>query len=1114
MLDASTLFQAHPDPMWIFDPETRRLRAVNDAALQTYGHKADGHSALCLLGPCPEAEAQRLTEFLRQRGSSLGDLGLWRLLRHDGVAVHAAISAQHAEYEGKSVILVSARDTSALLRIAARTVQLGAWRLALADGLIVWTEQAAAIHEAPVPECPSVEDWIACFAPDHQPIVRAALRDCAQDGKSFDLISKFVTAKGNTRWVRSTGEAERDAQGRIIAINGALQDSTELVQVRKRAEDSEQLLELAGWAVRLGGWRVSLVDQQVSWTDGVAAIHELPPGTMPTFDGGINYFAPEEQAAARQVFEACAREGIPFDNVRDVITAKGNRVKVRSMGVPVRDDNGAIIAVQGAMQDISELEAARRKADELSTRLAATLENIGDAFFMLDRAWRFTYLNSHAEILMERRRETLIGRKIFEEFPEAAGSAFAEQYIRAFESGQTVRFEQPYPPLNKTFHVNAHPTPEGLAVYFSDITQERQRDEQLRLLDAAVGRINDVVIITEAGKTEADDDSTIVYVNDAFERLTGYTRAEVIGQTPRIMQGPETQRSELDRIARALAARMPVRAELINYTKAGHAYWLEIDITPIANADGVFTHFVAIQRDVTARRNAEEAVRISETRFRLIARSTGNAVWEWDIAGSRKWWSEGMEQIFGHQPHPEGAPLSVWRLNIHPDDAHRVDEAMDRLLSGQTDTIHERYRFRRGDGSWATVEDRAFAIHDDTGRTIRVLGSISDVSERLHLEDRLRQSQKLEAVGQLTGGVAHDFNNLLTVIIGNTEFLQEELSDDHPLRKFADMSAIAADRAAELTTRLLAFSRKQALRPQVIDVNAVVIGVEDMLRRTLGEDIDIRMIRADGLCRTEADLGQLEAALLNLAINSRDAMPDGGALTIETANVVLDEAYVAGEPDLTPGEYVVIAVSDTGYGIARDKIAHVFEPFFTTKPVGKGTGLGLSMVYGFVKQTGGHITIYSEPDEGTTVRLYFPAIARAPLPSDPEGEGRRLLRGTETVLVVEDDALIQQQLTAQLEGLGYTVVTASAGLPALAILRERSDIDLLFTDVVLPGGMNGRQIADAALVIRPDLKVIYTSGYSDNAIIHHGRLDDGVALLGKPYRRSALALMLRKILDA
>ncbi|GGC24481.1 hypothetical protein GCM10011363_46230 [Marivita lacus] len=1118
------LFLSHPDPMWVYDLDTLRFLDVNKAAVAKYGYSRDEFLAMTIADIRPSEDKSALVAKVAAVTQSRNEAGVWRHRLKSGEIIHVDITSHIIDHDGRSARLIAARDVTErieseaafaqakrMLEIAGNSAKFGAWRYDVPKDRLEWSTETARIHDEPDGFSPELADGIAYYVPEHRARFTELFNACLNDGRPWSETFQIITAKGRKLWVRCTGEAEHDESGKVVILQGSFQDISELVTVRERAEDAEKLLEIAGRAVKLGGWRVDLASEKVTWTDGTAAIHELPPGTAPTLKGGVDYFAPEERDSARKVFQECVEHGIPFDNVRDLITAKGNRVQVRSFGVPVKDDTGKIIAVQGAMQDITELTSAQREVDELSRRLAETLENIGDAFFMLDHDWRFSYLTTKAEELLERTREELIGRRISDEL---SGSVFDAQYSRAFETGQTVRFIEHYPPLKRTFRVTAHPIPDGLAVYFSDITEECRQTEQLRLLEAAVEQISDIVIITESVTQDALGNAKIVYVNDAFERMTGFSRDEAIGQTPSILQGPKTQRSELDRIQKAFETHLPVSAELINYTKSGREYWLELDIVPLKNGAGQVTHFVAVQRDITDRKRSEDALRVSEARFRLIADATGSAVWDWNIAERRFWWSDGLFHQFGHHPDPDASVPTLWRENVHPDDETRVDELFEKLTLGEIDTLHDQYRFRRADGTWAHVEDHAFPIHDEEGRVVRVVGSMTDISERLDMEERQRQSQKLEAVGQLTGGIAHDFNNLLTIIMGNTEMLQDSLEEDSPLRRFADASAVATDRATELTNRLLAFSRKQMLRPQVLDVNAVIADFEDMLRRTLGEDIDIKIDLANDTWLTEIDLAQAEAAILNLAINARDAMQGGGSLTIETANVVLDEAYVLSEPDVPAGHYIVIAVSDTGHGIPKDQITQVFQPFFTTKAVGQGTGLGLSMVHGFVKQTGGHIRIYSEVNEGTTVKLYFPRYVGDREEQGATSQDRPLQHGQETILVIEDDVLILQQLMAQLTGLGYRVITASAGPPALDILRARTDIDLLLTDVILPGGMNGRQIADAALVIHPDLKVLFTSGYSENAIVHHGRLDSDVNFLGKPYRRSELAAKVREVLES
>ncbi len=396
------------------------------------------------------------------------------------------------------------------------------------------------------------------------------------------------------------------------------------------------------------------------------------------------------------------------------------------------------------------------------------------------------------------------------------------------------------------------------------------------------------------------------------------------------------------------------------------------------------------------------------------------------------------------------------------------------------------------------------------------------VEERMQAEEALRQAQKMEAIGQLTGGVAHDFNNLLTVILGGLDTIRRQLTSLPPspaterIERSVRMATHGGERAATLTARLLAFARRQPLDPKPLDAGRLVTNLADLLQRTLGETIALETITGGGLWRTQADPGELENALVNLAVNARDAMPGGGRLTIETGNASLDEAYVAQVPEpVAAGQYVLIAVSDTGSGMSAETLAQVFEPFFTTKDVGKGTGLGLSQVYGFVRQSGGHIRIYSEVGEGTTVKIYLPRLmteaslaeADAAAPAAPTHGGK------ESILVVEDHEDLRAFSSGVLRELGYQVLEAANGRSALEVLQAANDVDLLFTDVVLPEGMDGRRLADEARRRRPEIKVLFTTGYTRNAIVHNGRLDPGVDLISKPFTFEGLAAKVREILD-
>jgi nitrogen-specific signal transduction histidine kinase/CheY-like chemotaxis protein len=398
------------------------------------------------------------------------------------------------------------------------------------------------------------------------------------------------------------------------------------------------------------------------------------------------------------------------------------------------------------------------------------------------------------------------------------------------------------------------------------------------------------------------------------------------------------------------------------------------------------------------------------------------------------------------------------------------------------------------------------------GRFMGYRGSATDLTGQHETEERLRQSQKMDAIGQLTGGVAHDFNNVLTVITGTIEIIHEGLADKPELAAIAQLIDDAASRGAEITSQLLTFARRQPLEPREIDVNGLVVETAKLLKPILGEHIEIVTRLADDAWSAMADPSQLSSAIVNLAVNARDAMPGGGKLVLETANREFDGTGSADDGDVTRGGFVMIAVTDTGHGIPAEIRDRVFEPFFTTKGVGRGTGLGLSMVYGFARQTGGTVAIESEEGRGTVVRLFLPRSEGEASNRMGPVQAQAATRGRETILVVEDDPLVQGYVIAQLGSLGYRTLVAADGATALTLVDQGARFDLLFTDIIMPGGMNGRELAEAVRLRRPGVRVLYTSGYTDDTIIHEGHLDPGVALLQKPYRKSELSQKIRETL--
>lgn len=523
----------------------------------------------------------------------------------------------------------------------------------------------------------------------------------------------------------------------------------------------------------------------------------------------------------------------------------------------------------------------------------------------------------------------------------------------------------------------------------------------------------------------------------------------------------------------------------------------------IRDSNGSAVRMVGGMTDLTEQRQNESRLRqqaalLDETEDSIVVR---------DLDDRISYWSRGAERMFGWSA-AEAVGRRLSELSLV--NGSGADAARAVLLS--TGRYAATFRQRCKDGRWVTVEGRWTLVRDAEGQPSAIFGVGTDVTARLELEAQLQQARRLEAIGQLTGGVAHDFNNLLTVILGNADLLAEQLADQPLLLPLAEMTRTAAERGAELTQRLLAFARRQALQPQSVDAHQLLANMDALLRRTLPANIELELVRGAGLWPALVDPSQLEAAVLNLVINARDAMPPGGKITLETSNAWIDQHYAERHPDVAPGQYVLLSVSDTGGGMSPEHLARVFEPFFTTKGVGKGTGLGLSMVYGFLKQSRGHVKLYSEPGHGTTARLYLPRAEGPPEAPPAVVRTEHDFRGTASLLVVEDDPLVLRHARDVLVGLGYRVTVAETGMAALAILRERSDFDLLFTDVVMPGGLNGRELAEQAMAMNPALQVLYTSGYTENAIVHHGRLDRGVHLLPKPYRSIDLARKVHTVL--
>jgi PAS domain S-box-containing protein len=808
---------------------------------------------------------------------------------------------------------------------------------------------------------------------------------------------------------------------------------------------------------------------------------------------------------------------------------------------------------------------------------------------------------------------------------------------------------------------------------------ERQRtDESLRLLGSAVDQSSESITITGAMLQKPGPE--IVFVNPAFTRMTGYSAEEAIGQTPRILQGPRSDTAMWSRLRQRLERGEGCEAESVNYRKDGTAFIVEAHIAPIRDASGVVTHFVGVQRDISARKLGEEALE-ERARLAVLEVDVGTAlaqggtlgdvlrlcsesiVRQLDAAFARIWTLDERGQMLelqasaGMYTHLDGAHgrVPVGTLKVGRIAEERLPHLTNRVV-GDPQVPEQEWAIREGMVAFAgyplLVENRVvgvvamFARHTLTEAALQALGSISnsiavgierlrmveelkwktafleaqvnsafdgilvvdqkreksiqnqrfvdffnipqhvadetadenqlqwatravkdpaqfveeiryldvhpnetihdeleladgrildrysapvlgkdgkyygriwtcrDITTRKRLEAQLIQSQKMETVGTLAAGVAHEFNSILTAIIGQSELLLGDLPAGSPLARNVTEISQAASRAAVLTAQLLAFGRRQVLRPEALDLNRVIASMEGVIRHVTGRGVETQIVPAPDLRVARADAGQIEQVIMNVVINARDAMPNGGRLTLETANVSFDQESVGGYPELKPGDYVMLAITDTGSGMSADARAHVFEPFFSTKGVGRGTGLGLSTCYGILKQSGGHISVYSERARGATFKIYLPQAGQQPTSPTQRPDFSALPRGTETILLVEDDPAMCEMVATLLRRLGYTVIAAGDGVDALSLAQQRGagHIDLLFTDVVMPH-MSGKELADRVCAAYPRTKVLFTSAYTEDAIVYQGVLTKGVAMLSKPFTPSALAHKLRDVLD-
>lgn len=984
-----------------------------------------------------------------------------------------------------------------------RVAGIGSWMTDPTSLAVWWSEETHRIFETdPGTFQPTHQKFLDMVHADDREAVHRAFEE------SFDLRDlqtiehRIVLADGRSKHVEERWRVFHDERDRPIRVVGTSRDVTERRRAYADLRHSEAQLRRTFADAAIGIALCSLDGRILDCNAAFARMLARSQEELRGVDLSTLTHPDDRRRCGELLRELLEERRASFVAEKRCLTKDGRTVWSRVSVAVQRDTLGRASGIIHAAEDITEQKAAEEARQQLETRLAETLENITDAFFTLDPAWRFTYLNREAERLLARPRGELLGRNVWQEFPEAVGTTFQREYARAVDRGETVAFEEYYPPLATWFGVRAYPSGQGLAVYFRDIGASRQSEQALR---ASEERLRLLSLATNEAIRDWDLSTGALWWNDCFETLFGYARTSVSPTLDFWIERihPEDERRVVDELTRAIESDTNSWSGEYRFRRSdGHHVWIFDRSYIMRDAAGKALRVICGMNDRTERRLAEAKL----VEQAALLDKAQDAIIVCDLEHRITYWNKSAENLYGWTAAEAIGRAARELLHVDPE---AFDAAM-RLLLADGEWIGEFVHQRRG-GATLIVEGRWTLVGDPRGLLRSVLAINTDVSERRKLEIQLRQSQKMEAVGRFAGGVAHDFNNLLTVIIGCSEQLCSLPDAGGAAREPLQAIREAADRAADLTRKLLGFSRQSILQPKVLDLNAVVTETTALLRRVIGEDILFATVLDPNIGRIKVDPVQLDQILMNLAANARDAMPGGGKLTIETKSTVLDDEYAVSHPDCRPGRHVMLAITDTGAGMTAEVLAHVFEPFYTTKGVGNGTGLGLATVYGIVQQSGGSIHVYSEPRHGTSFKIYLPVVDEL-----PSIRGAQIaqpdLRGKETILLVEDDAQLRSLAATSLRSRGYAVLTATDGRDALEVAAaHRQGIDLLLTDVMMPK-LGGPELASQLSARLPDIKVLFMSGYADYAVVRHGLLEDRVAFIQKPYTQLQLARKLRQVL--
>jgi PAS domain S-box-containing protein len=1123
------LFEVESDALFMLSRETAAIMEVNNAAVQLYQYSRD--ELLKTNGIELSAEPEKSRPMM---SDTSGRISIRYHRKKDGTIFPVEILFSDFDYRGQPMRMVTVRDITEGKRAE--------------EELRRRAEELAALNRSARQLAQSL---------DLDTVAENITRTCVQ------------TFGARLAWLL---HAEPDSSMRHIKHFPT--DVTYPAQVAIRWDDSPLGRGPTGRAVRSGEPVVfadlATIPDYVPWREAALSEGFVTSVALPLICGGSplgalnlysdqpGFFSVEQvgffqtfasQAAAAlenaRLFEQVrvSRErvsaeyihanesGEPLDTEYRVVTPDGRTVWIRDEAILKRDQSGQPLFWQGIMLDITEGKEAEKEIRQLSQFLDSVIDNANVWLNVLDGKANVVMWNKAAEEISGYSREEVVGHSTVWRwlYPDEAyrNTVLAEanalierggqeqdtETIIRRKDGQTRTIS-----WNSRGVVDENGTPAGSIALGRDITERKRAEEALRRAEERYRNLFEDAPVMYVITHNQEGTPIVAECNGLFLSRLGYRREQVLGRPLADFYTPQSQAELLPGggYQRALEGSFTVEERQL-VTRDGQVIHTLLHASPESDAAGHALGTRAAFVDISPRKRAEAELRRLKEFNEGIIHNMAEGILVEDAGGTITFVNPAAAAMLGHTPEElVGQP---WTTIVPPDQQPIVQAADARRARGQTDRYEVELACKDG-ARLPVLFSTGPRLSGDTGGFAGILAVFTDLSDFKRLEEQFRQAQKMEAVGRLAGGVAHDFNNLLTVIHLSTRLLEKKLRPDDPLWPHVQRIQDAGQRAASLTKQLLAFSRREIIEPKVLDLSQVLGDLEKMLRRLIREDIELSTILADDLWPVKADPTQVEQIVVNLAVNARDAMPTSGKLTIETANVVLDAAYAAAHLEVEPGEYVLLAVSDTGTGMSDEVKAHLFEPFFTTKERGRGTGLGLATVFGIVKQNRGHVWVYSEVGQGTTFKIYLPragmprVVGGAQTPSDrPTEAAAPPARGSETLLLVEDETGVRELTKDILLAQGYRVLVAQDGVEALQVAQEHEGpIHLLITDMVMPR-LGGRELADQLRSSRPKMRVLYTSGYTDNAIVHHGVLDEGVVFLSKPFELEALAHKVRDVLD-